>query len=98
MILVLGSVTVKSGQLAQALTLSQVHVKHSRAEHGCVWHSVNLDSENPDRLVFVEKWTNQDALLAHFESSTSVAFSKAIGELASIPPTIEVYAATQVNF
>ncbi len=98
MIVVLGSVTVQAGKLGEALALSQTHVKHSRGEYGCVMHSVNHDSENPDRLVFVEKWSNQDALLAHFEARTSRAFAKAIGELASAPPTIEVYAATQVNF
>lgn len=98
MILVLGSVTVQNGRLAEALALSQGHVKHSRGEYGCVLHSVNHDNENADRLVFVEKWLNQDALLAHFEAPTSSAFAKAIGSLASTPPTIEVYAATQVNF
>ena len=98
MILVLGSVTVQTGHLAEALALSQAHVQHSRGEYGCVLHSVNHDSENPDRLVFVEKWSNQDALLAHFEAPTSRAFAKAIGALACTPPAIEVYAATQVNF
>ena len=98
MILVIGSVTVQAGRHAEALALGQAHVKHSRGEYGCVMHSVNQDSENPDRLVFVEKWLNQDALLARFEAPTSRAFAKAIGELASTPPTIEVYAVTQVSF
>lgn len=98
MLLVLGSVTVQTGRFAEALALSQAHVKHSRGEYGCVMHSVNHDNENADRLVFVEKWLNQDALLAHFETPTSRAFAKAIGALASAPPTIEVYAVTQVTF
>ena len=55
MIIVLGSALIESGRVAEALALSKQHVERSRAEPGCVAHGVHIDSENPRRLVFVEK-------------------------------------------
>jgi len=55
MILVPGSVVVAEGCYAEALTLSEEHVARSRAEPGCIAHAVHQDTENPQRLVFVEQ-------------------------------------------
>ena len=79
MILVLGSVIAQRGCISEALALSQEHVLRSRAEPGCIAHAVHQDSENPQRLVFVEQWASQAALWEHFKVPASRSFTEALG-------------------
>ena len=97
MILVIGSVTAQAGRYEEALALSQEHVARSRAEPGCAAHAVHRDTENPNRLVFVEEWLDQASLQQHFKVPASRAFAKALGELASQPPTLAVYEAAKLG-
>jgi quinol monooxygenase YgiN len=96
-ILVIGSVIAQPGRYQEALALSQEHVARSRAEPGCVAHAVHRDTENPDRLVFVEEWLDQASLQQHFKVPASRAFAKALGELAGQAPTLAVYDAAKLG-
>jgi len=82
MIVVVGSVQVKEGCLAEALALSLDHVQRSRSEPGCVSHCVSQDAQDSKRLLFVEEWHDQAALLEHFKVPESRAFAK---QLAGLP-------------
>jgi len=97
MILVLGSVIAGEGRVADALALSREHVLRSRAEPGCIAHAVHQDTENPQRLVFVEQWTDQAALWDHFKVPASRGFAKALAALATEPPSIAIYEAAPVQ-
>ena len=97
MIIVLGSIVARPDTLSHALQLSQAHVVRSRAEPGCLSHAVHQDTEQAQRLVFVETWVDQAALAAHFRVPESRAFVKALSTLVSEPPRITVYDATQVQ-
>ena len=97
MIIVLGSIVARVGRANEALSLSQEHVARSRAEPGCVAHSVHQDTENSSRLVFVEQWASQAALWEHFRVPASRAFAKALAALAQEEPSIAIYEATQVQ-
>lgn len=97
MILVLGSVVAEAGHFDEVLRLSREHVARSRTEAGCVSHAVHQDTENPNRLVFVEEWQDQAALQDHLRVPASQAFGKALTALASVPPHIVIYEASKVN-
>jgi len=97
MIIVLGSVTTSQGRLVEALALSHEHVARSRGEPGCLSHAVHQDTENPQRLVFVEQWADRAALTRHFQVPASRAFVKALSALASEAPKLELYEATKVE-
>src|SRR5262245_51037830 len=96
MIIVLGSVTVQPGRMADALALSQLHVARSRSEPGCLSHAVHQDTEDAQRLVFVERWADRAALAAHFQVPASRAFVKALAALASAPPQMTLYEASEI--
>lgn len=98
MIIVLGSVNVKDGKLSEALEIGQAHVARSRLEPGCLEHGVNLDSENRNKLVFVERWESMDLLRAHFAVPESGAFAKAMAALSIEPPSIALYGAENLAF
>jgi len=97
MILVHGSVVARAGCFDEALALSQHHVARSRAEPGCIAHAVHRDTENPQRLVFVEQWASQAALWEHFKLPASRAFAKALAALAAEAPEMSLYEATRIE-
>ena len=59
--------------------------------------AVHKDTENPNRLVFVEQWASEEALWAHFKVPDSRAFAKELATLAAEPPSIAVYRASPVQ-
>jgi len=97
MIIVIGSIVVKEGCVDKALKISQQHVDHSRSEDGCIMHGVHIDSENSQRLVFVEEWKDQASLSQHFVEPTSIEFVKKIEALVVKAPEMAVYDATQLK-
>ena len=96
MVIVLGSVTLQPGRLDEALALSQEHVERSRAEPGCLAHAVHQDTEDPHRLVFVERWADRDALAAHFRVKASRQFVAALTTLSSAPPRMTIYEGDEI--
>lgn len=97
MIIVTGSVLTNAENRAAIETESIAHCRRSRAEAGCIAHNVHIDCENPERLVFVEKWTDAAALRAHFAVPESGAFVRAISALSTEPPEMQIYGADEVS-
>jgi quinol monooxygenase YgiN len=98
MIIVTGSILARSDSLDELLTASLEHVRRSRTEAGCLAHAVHQDAENLLRLVFLEEWADQAALLAHFAVPASRDFVKTVRALAAEPPKMNIYDATPVQF
>jgi quinol monooxygenase YgiN len=97
MIVVTGSVLTNTGNRAAIETEGVAHCRRSRAEPGCIAHNAHTDCENPDRLVFVEKWSDAAALLTHFAVPESGAFVRAISALSTEPPSMEIYDADEMK-
>ena len=74
MLIVTGSVQSRPEAIDEVLALSLEHVRRSRAEPGCLLHSVHQDVEDSLRVVFVEHWEDKAALAAHFAVPASGAF------------------------
>lgn len=91
MIIVTGSVVVRPEALDEAVAVSLAHVRRSRTEPGCLLHSVHHDVEDPNRLVFLEQWTDRTALDAHFVVPASLEFVTRLSALATEPPTMEIH-------
>ena len=97
MIIVTGSILAKPETFDELRRLSLAHTRRSRAERGCEHHSVHVDAENGLRLVFVERWTDRAALLAHFAEPNARAFVSQARKLAAEPTTINIYEAEEVS-
>ena len=94
MIIVLGSIVAKPDSFQALLQAGQDHVERSRKEPGCIAHAVHIDHENPLKLVFVEKWSDGEALATHFRVKGSIDFVGQARALAASAPVIEIFAAT----
>jgi len=81
MLIVTGSVTARPETFQALREAALAHVARSRAEPGCVTHSVHQDCEEPLRLFFYEEWADRPALNAHFAQSGSAAFMTAVRDL-----------------
>jgi quinol monooxygenase YgiN len=90
-IIVTGSVRARPETLHEVLALCLEHVHRSRAEPGCLLHSVHHDVEDPLRVVFLEHWEDREKLETHFAVPASGEFVVAVTALASEPPTLNIY-------
>jgi quinol monooxygenase YgiN len=96
-LIVVGRVTVRPDAVDRALEVSLEHVHRSRTEPGCLFHSVHRGVEDPNTLFFFEQWESDAALTAHFAVPESLAFVTARSELATKPPTMDLYEATPTH-
>ena len=97
MIIVTGHVLTSAANRAAIEAEGVTHCRRSRAEPGCIAHNCHYDVEHPDRLVFVEKWADAAALLAHFAVPESGAFVRAITALSAKPPSMSLYQADEIT-
>jgi len=93
MLIVTGSIRAQPEHLPRVLELSLEHVHRSRQEPGCILHSVHRDVEDERRVLFLEHWSDADALRAHFAVPASIAFVREAATLAEEAPTLEIYEA-----
>lgn len=98
MIIVTGSVRSRPEGLGQMLATSLEHVRRSRAEPGCLLHSVHQDVEDPLTVVFLEHWKDRASLAAHFAVPASGRFVGEVTALATTPPAMNIYEAEPIEF
>ena len=98
MLIVLGHISVQPDKMAEALRVSQEHVERSRSELGCLEHGVHRSTEDPNRLVFVERWLDLASLQEHFALRESVQMVRSLAAMATDAPSISICNAEQVQF
>ncbi|HEY0649838.1 putative quinol monooxygenase [Phenylobacterium sp.] len=90
MLVVTGRVTARPETFAALREAALAHVARSRAEPGCLKHSVHVDCEDPLTLFFYEEWADRAALDTHFARTGSHEFMTAIRELAATSTRVKV--------
>lgn len=98
MIIVVGSVEGRSESFDHLVKISLEHVHRSRAEDGCIEHTVQVDCEDSLRLRFFERWRDGPALKAHFARSESRVFVQEVAKLCAKPPVMAIYEAEEKSF
>ena len=98
MVLVTATVQARADSIDELRRLCLEHVARSRAEPGCLEHGVSIDANDGLRLVFVERWSDREALAAHVALPASRAFGKALARLVAQPPALHAYDAEETPF
>jgi quinol monooxygenase YgiN len=96
MIVVTGAIQARLDSLDELRRLSIEHVARSRAEPGCLEHGVAIDVNDGLRLVFFERWLDRESLVAHFRVPASREFARQVARLATRPPELATYEASEV--
>lgn len=81
MIIVKGSIPVKTDRREEAVALIQQLAAASRAEHGCLSYEVFIQADSPETIVIWQQWDSLDALEDHFASEHVDMFLDAIPDL-----------------
>ena len=97
MIIITGSAAARDDTFDELRRLCVEHTQRSRLEPGCLSHDVYVDTENPQRLFFVETWADRAAVDAHFAVPASGAFVRAAAKLTTEPPAIQIYDAERTR-
>ena len=96
MILIIGGARIRPEHHQAALALGVEHSARSRAESRCLAHNCHIDAEDPNRLVFVEQWSDMAAVQAHFDVPESGDFVRRLSRMAVGQPEIRIFQATEL--
>ncbi len=77
MIYVIATLTIKPGSLEALRGPAAACVAATRAEDGCIAYELLESLDDPQRLVFVEKWATREALTAHSKTPHLTAWREA---------------------
>ena len=81
MIIMQGSIPIKSGQFDRALAMAQDLVMAARSEEGCITYEFYRGLSDPDTLVVFQEWESMDALMAHLSTPHVEAFLRRVPEI-----------------
>jgi quinol monooxygenase YgiN len=97
MLVVLANITTKPGQRSEAIKASLDCIKATREENGCILYELFASAEDETSLVFVEKWTDKDALRAHLQTEHLKNSSKARAPYVDGEIKVNVFEAEQTK-
>ncbi|MDA8870765.1 antibiotic biosynthesis monooxygenase [Rhizobiaceae bacterium] len=78
MIYVVAEVDLKPGHFAEIEAAAHTVAEATRKEDGCISYVCHQPMGEPDRIVFVERWRDRDALQAHFTQPHMGVWQKAL--------------------
>lgn len=77
MIYLVATLTTKPGAAEALRQAAKACIEATRKEEGCVAYDLFQSLNEPDQLVFVEKWETREALTAHSKQPHLVAWREA---------------------
>lgn len=97
MYIITAKLTAKPECKGELLVLAQDLIKQSREEQGCMSYSGYVDQMQENALLFLEEWSDRQAIDRHFETPHFKNFVSRITHLISDQPVIHIHevAATQ---
>ena len=94
-VIVTGDIVARPGEFAPLFAETRAHSARSRGEPGCLSHDCFQDPDNPNRIVFLERWRDGDTLRAHFGTPGVAQLMAAFARHADERGTMQVYDATE---
>jgi quinol monooxygenase YgiN len=74
MIYVVATLTIKPGSLEALRAPAAACVAETRKEKGCISYELFASLDDPEKLVFVERWETREDLTAHSKQPHLVAW------------------------
>ena len=83
MIIMQGSIPIKSGQFDRALAMAHDLIAAARGEAGCSTYEFYRGLSDPDTLVVFQEWESMDALMDHLSSPHVESFLRRLPEISN---------------
>lgn len=90
MISVIAKIHMKEDKVEEAIEAIKELIKSVAKEKGTLSYSLNRDQKNPNTLVFIERYKDNDALKAHSSTDHFKAFSAKVPGFVAGKPEITV--------
>lgn len=88
--MIVAKLSVKPEKIKDFTEAAKEMIEKSNKESGCSFYQLYQDPYDNSRFVFVEEYTNQAAVDAHFATDYFKAFGPKIGDFILGPPEIKV--------
>jgi quinol monooxygenase YgiN len=88
MIYVMATIMVQPGKQDQFLSHARPFIAASREEKGCLAYDMHVSATAPTKIVSVEHYESEAAMVAHNTSAHLRALVAAVGSLLAAPPQI----------
>ena len=87
-ILVVATLKIQDGKVDEAVAALTPVIEATHEEEGCLSYVLHEDVNDPNTLVFVERWASQDAINAHAQQPHMLKLIEIAGTLLAEPPQI----------
>ena len=97
MIYVVATLMVKPETRAEFIAAATACIKETRKEPGNIAYDLHESVTDPSKMVFVEQWENEAALVPHRTAEHSKTFGRVVVKCITAPPKIEVITPANVT-
>jgi quinol monooxygenase YgiN len=87
-ILVVATLKIQDGKVDEAVAALTPVIESTHEEEGCLSYVLHQDVNDPNTLVFVERWASQDAINAHAQQPQMLKLFEIASDVAAEPPQI----------
>lgn len=91
MLIVLGSATAAPGRRPELVDAARAVTAATRGDDGCLSYAFAADLDDPDVVVSIEVWRNQEALDAHMTHDHTRRFIATVGGLIAGEPSMSFH-------
>ena len=91
MITIVAKSIIKPGKKEDFKVLTEMLIRESRKEKGCISYNLYEDINHPNTLIFIEEWRNEEAIKLHNESKHFTGIVPKFSELREGKPEINWY-------
>lgn len=91
MVIFLGRARVRADALDTVLAACREMIARTPSEPGCIGYNGHQQIDDPQTIVFVEKWASRAEMDAHLAAPHTQAFLAAIGAAVLGPPVLESF-------
>lgn len=91
MIKIVAKMLVQEGKVEEFKAVAAELVEKSQMEEGNVYYSLNVSVDNPNLLVFLECWKDQEAIDIHNATEHFTRIVPQMGALCAQPAVIELF-------
>lgn len=87
-VVVVASFKAREGKVEEVIAGLTPVIEQTHGEAGCLSYALHRDTNDPDTLVLVERWTSQVALESHFQQPYMAGLGELAADLLAEPPVL----------
>ncbi len=91
MLIVAGEIKIAPDDIEKARALAAAMVTETLKEPGCQAYSFAVDLLEPGTVRLFERWDDQAALDAHFQTPHMAAFNAGLAEITILGASVKIY-------